>query len=129
MKKIVNVKKYWIWIHAGFITAFLIQSFCIVYNLLNPSQTTTNREEKEMEQLPILFKICVKPGFDSDTAKAVGYSSIYKYFLGESMYDNRVYGWKGHYNETKTNNNSVQGINKFHSLFYYIFAYRCLQPT
>ena len=129
MKKIVNVKKYWIWIHAGFITAFLIQSFCIVYNLLNPSQTTTNREEKELKQLPILFKICVKPGFDSDTAKAVGYSSIYKYFLGESMYDTREYGWKGHYNETKTNNNSVQGINKFHSLFYYIFAYRCLQPT
>ena len=106
------MKKYWILIHAVFSAAFLIQSFFIVLNILYPSETITSTEEKTMTEIPILFKICYRPAFNTDKLRDEGYHTIYEYFKGQSMYDNNSYGWAGHHNGTKVNNSTVKGYIK-----------------
>ena len=112
MLKILIIKKFWVLIQSGFLTAFLIQSFYIFFNILYPSETITTTEEKTMTEIPILFKICFEPAFNTDKLNKEGYDEIYDYFLGQSMYDDNCYGWTGHYNDSKVNNNTVKGYIK-----------------
>ena len=81
------VKNHWLLIHTCFIFAFLIQLFSIVIDLLHPDQTTTSIQEQKLQELPILFKICINPGFNIEKLREQGYSSNYRYFLGKSRYD------------------------------------------
>ena len=112
MLKNLIMKKYWILIHAVFSAAFLIQSFFIVFNILYPSETITTTEEKTMTEIPILFKICFEPAFNTDKLREEGYFGVYHYFLGQSLYYYNSYGWTGHHNGTKVNNNTVKGNTK-----------------
>ena len=112
MLKNLIIKKSWILIQSGFFMAFLIQSFFIFFNILYPSETITTTEEKTMTEIPILFKICYGPAFSTEKLNKEGYYEIYDYFRGRSMYDHKSYGWTGHYNETKVNNNTVKGYIK-----------------
>ena len=47
-------------------------------------------------EFPVLFKICIKPGFDTSELHKAGYKSIWSYFTGQSRYDESVYGRAGH---------------------------------
>ena len=96
--------KYWLIIHFGFFLAFLAQFASIVQDLLHPSQTTTSIQEHKVTEIPILFKICVNPGFNLTKIKEEGYKDTYYYFLGQSMYSNTSYGWSG-----INNNRTVAG--------------------
>ena len=96
-------------IHTCFSLAFLIQVFIIVDDLLNPTETTTSIEEKKLEELPILFKICINPGFNIDKVREEGYSDISRYFLGESQFNNTNYGWAGHSNTSNETTSSARG--------------------
>ena len=87
--------KYWLIIHSGFFLAFLVQFTSIVQDLLHPSQTTTSIQEHRITEIPILFKICVNPGFNLTKIKEEGYSDSYHYFLGRSKYSNTSYSWSG----------------------------------
>ena len=90
--------KYWLIIHFGFFLAFLAQFASIVQDLLHPSQTTTSIQEHKVTEIPILFKICVNPGFNLTKIKEEGYTNTYEYFLGHSKYSNTSYGWSGNNN-------------------------------
>ena len=96
--------KYWLIIHFGFFLAFLVQFTSIVQDLLHPSQTTIRIQEHKVTDIPILFKICVNPGFNLTKIKEEGYTNTYYYFLGQSMYSNTSYGWSG-----INNNRTVAG--------------------
>ena len=100
-------KKHWFLIHTCFFFAFLIQVFSIVDDLLHPTQTTTSIEEQKLEELPILFKICINPGFNMEKIKEEGYLTEYQYVLGKSQYDNTTYGWAGH---SYTGNETVSSV-------------------
>ena len=102
-------KNHWFFIHTCFSLAFLIQVFSIVDDLLHPTQTTTSIEEQKLEELPILFKICINPGFNMEKIKEEGYSDEYGYFLGKSRYSNTTYGWAGHANTSNKGESSVRG--------------------
>ena len=52
-----------------------------------------------IKDFPVVFKICIKPGFNSDGLKYVGYSDIWSYFVGESRYNSSLIGWAGHTKE------------------------------
>ena len=78
-------------------------------DLLHPTQTTTSILEQQLGEIPILFKICVNPGFDMDKIKEAGYSDSYRYFLGKSQFDNNTYGWAGHSNITDEEGSTVRG--------------------
>ena len=52
-----------------------------------------------IQDFPVVFKICIQPGFAAETLKTVGYSDIHSYFLGESLYNRSLIGWAGHTQE------------------------------
>ena len=82
-------------------------------NILHPTQTTTSIEEKELKELPLIFKICVKPGFDVEELRKEGYDGIYEYFLGKSRYSSIAYGWSGHGNDTFLKDFKTTNVGKF----------------
>ena len=82
---------------------FLIHISIIGYYQLYPPETSTRLSERKLDDLdfPILFKICLNPGFDEDKIKEVGYYSLWSYFTGKGRWRNSnggtVYGWAGHW--------------------------------
>jgi hypothetical protein len=63
-------------------------------------------EEKDLQDMdfPIVFKICVTPGFDEVALQEAGYDSTNSYFYGTSIYNETTIGWAGH-----TSKSGVQG--------------------
>ena len=84
--------------------AFTFQLFGIVKEWINPVQKTTDITEKKLNDMkfPIIFKICMKPGFNVAALKKEGYASVTDYFLGQSRYNSSIYGWAGHTNTSET---------------------------
>ena len=76
--------------------AFLLQLFKIIHESIYPTQKTTDIEETKIDDFPIIFKICGKPGFNLSALQEKGYLDVFDYFLGESMFNSSVYGWAGH---------------------------------
>ena len=78
----------------------------------NPEQTVASKSAlklHEMEQFPVVFKLCIKPGgFDLDKLNQFGYQTATHYFSGESMYNTSLIGWAGH-NEDGTINSTAAG--------------------
>ena len=91
----------WTLVQTTFALVFLIQSYNIIKDLICPTQTNIYLEEKSLDSLPILIKICPQHGFDLDRLQKEGYKSIFKYFLGGiALYDNNTrYGWGGKHNK------------------------------
>ena len=83
--------------------------FSIVDDLLHPIQTTTSIKEQKLEELPILFKICINPGFNMQKIREEGYSNEYGYFMGKSRFSNNTYGWAGHTNTSNEGESLVRG--------------------
>ena len=86
--------------------AFTFQLFGIVKEWINPVQKTTDITEKKLNDMkfPIIFKICLKPGFNRTVLREEGYLGPVAYFLGQSRYNHSVYGWAGHTNTSNTRN-------------------------
>ena len=103
------VEKHWLLIHTCFLLAFLIHLFSIVDDLLHPDQTTTSIQGHTLEELPILFKICINPGFNMEKIREEGYSDISRYFLGESQFNKTTYGWAGLADTNNETESSVRG--------------------
>ena len=103
------IKRHWLLIHIAFSLAFLFQFVSIVDDLLYPTQTTTSTENQMVDQLPVLFKICVNPGLNISKIKEEGYLHTYKYFLGISKYNSTNYGWSGHTNTSGGMGSTVRG--------------------
>ena len=84
--------------------AFTWQLSGIVDEWINTVQKTTVMMEKKLQDMkfPIIFKICMKPGFNVTALKEEGYKNIYSYFYGLSRYNSSLYGWAGHTNTSKT---------------------------
>ena len=76
--------------------AFACQLFSIGYNLVYPSQKTTEIQKTELGEFPVVFKICPKPAFNISAVRLEGYEDVWSYFLGLSVYNKSVYGWAGH---------------------------------
>ena len=67
--------------------AFAHQMFHLFdQRFVNQVYTETKIYERNLQDLefPIIFKICVLPGFDLEELRSVGYASPRKYFLGQS---------------------------------------------
>ena len=97
-----------------FSIVFLFHFLNMAYETLNPSLPVIEVYKKDLSQLefPIVFKLCMT---DVDQVRAntryedVGYEDVDDFFLGESKYNETIYGWSGftEYNEPL---GSVEGI-------------------
>jgi hypothetical protein len=99
----------WIWLlHLLCAAALLVQLGSVLWNgYIRPSVTNTVVEEIKLEDmdLPVVFKICITPGFNLTAIKEMGYErGVYDYFEGRSKYNETILGWAGH-----TNTSGVQG--------------------
>ena len=90
---------------------FLLDGF------LRPTQTTTQVEMVDLadKQFPMVFKICLTPGFNDTEIQNAGYANLVNYFEGRSSFNNSLFGWGGHTNSSSESLGSVKGI-KFQTL-------------
>ena len=109
-------------IHVVTILGFLTHVLVFTYHQLFPQKTSSRLEERKLDDIefPILFKICLNPAFDLQKLKNVGYSSLWRYFVGKSDRASRkTYGWAG-INEDGTKYATVAGICYVYCLHIYL---------
>ena len=78
--------------------AFLYQTSTLLNSMINPKDTLTGTERVQLEKIdfPLVFKICIKPGFDDEELKKMGYFNNMQYLEGRSIYNSSIFGWAGH---------------------------------
>ena len=88
--------------------AFTVQFGNVFICYMWPQRTGSNMEEKKLRDIdfPVIFKICVRPGFNSTAFEELGYirATNWQFFTGRSKYNRSIIGWAGH-----TNQSGVQG--------------------
>ena len=69
---------------------------------VHPSHMETTLEEHKLEKIdfPVLFKLCFRNSFNIEKLNEAGYSSVSNYFKGKSSYNDSIYGWAGHGNDS-----------------------------
>ena len=85
---------------------FTLSSFAFSYQVghlfdqryVNPTNTETKIVESSLQDLhfPVIFKICILPGFDLEELHSAGYDSPRSYFLGQGHFTPADIGWAGH---------------------------------
>jgi hypothetical protein len=96
-------KYFWNILKCACSIAFIIQISASIKSQLAPSDTVakTVRTNLSMVDFPVVFKVCMKPSFNDDELKKVGYEFAYSYFSGKSRYEENItgiglHGWAGH---------------------------------
>ena len=89
---------HWLIVNIICLICFGIQFGNVLEGYIFPVQTNTQVGTTNLQdiQFPIIFKICVKPGFNLTAIEESGYSSLWTYFSGQSSFNESVYGWAGH---------------------------------
>ena len=93
------------------ITACFVHLCYLGYYVLYPEYPTIAVYEKDLKDIdfPLSFRLCVnEPRNGLARFKSVGYRTYASLFFGISMYNDTVYGWKGHF-ENGSTFNSVEG--------------------
>ena len=71
----------------------------IINNNVNPELPVLSVYEKNLQdvEFPLSCLICIDQ-LVNDTTKyrEVGYSNVYRFYIGESMHNESVIGWRGH---------------------------------
>ena len=91
--------------------AFTLHAIINLYITLHPQETVMRFEQKKLDDIefPIIFKICLNPGFKINKLKLAGYASLWAYFHGWNKYQKHTFGWAGHYQNGSVVS-SVKGI-------------------
>ena len=91
--------------------AFIIQMYLIAESYVWPTLTNTESSQVQLSDIdfPVLFKVCVKPGFEYERLVKKGYESLEDYFHGRSRFKNDLFGWNGHW-KLKQNFESMEGL-------------------
>ena len=88
--------------HYIYVLCFFAFSFQVYHlydqSYVNPIYTDTQIIKKNIQDIefPVIFKICIQPGFDKKELKSVGYHSERNYFDGSSHFNSSIKGWAGH---------------------------------
>ena len=95
---LLSKRKPLVFVHTICIAVCIIQVIILTRGLIQPTQTVVNTVRMNLTKIrfPLVFKICIKPGFNGSEIVNAGYKSRYWYFRGQSMYNSSIYGWAGH---------------------------------
>ena len=68
---------------------------------MNPQETLIGTQQVGLEKIefPLIFKICIKPGFNDAKLRKLGYLNGFTYLEGMSRYNESHFGWAGHTQE------------------------------
>ena len=63
----------------------------------NPTRwiNTRNVRLKDLKEFPFVLQAIIHPGFDREALEKEGYASVDDYFMGQSMFNCSVVGWRG----------------------------------
>ena len=95
----MSAKKFIVYIFKTSIyVAFFLHAIHIAYDFISPTETVLRFEQNNLDNIefPIIFKVCITPGFNISALKEAGYDDVWLYFTGESRYSENIYGWSGH---------------------------------
>ena len=86
----------------------MVQVLIITLSYLNPDQTVTDTYRYDLVEMdfPVIFKICVVPGFNDSEVKRHGYAGTNDYFYGTSKFNGSIIGWGGHFDGVKERKSS-----------------------
>jgi hypothetical protein len=101
-----SVHWHWALLKLACTTALLVQLGLVIKGYVAPTLTNTRVEQQDLKDMdfPLIFKICVEPGFDQKAILEAGYQTSWDYFMGRSRFNSSIFGWAGH-----TNTSGVQG--------------------
>ena len=102
--KIFTTKSLWALANLVCTALLALQLGHVLEGYVNPTITRTWEKEVGLEDIdfPVNIKICVIPGFNQTALQEVGYEDTWRYFLGQSMFNQSVYGWAGHSEDSGT---------------------------
>ena len=104
VRRIVTIKSVWVLANLVCTAVLVLQLGFVLEGYINPTITRTWEEEMLLEDIgfPVTIKICVIPGFNQTALDEAGYSDTWTYFLGQSKFNDSVYGWAGHTEDSGT---------------------------
>ena len=104
MGKIVSSKTIWVLANLACTVVLAIQLTHVLEGYLKPTITRTWEEEVPLQDIefPLVIKICVVPGFNQTALLEAGYQNTYSYFAGQSRFNNTLFGWAGHTEDSGT---------------------------
>ena len=95
-------------INVLFLIALIIHVFLIAYSMIYPSIPSVKIYKKSYNEIefPIGIKLCATEDRESDILRhnISGYERSFRYYLGQSMFNDTAFGWSGH-----TENGSILG--------------------
>ena len=88
-------------IRVGCLLAFLTQISILIYDMINPTRTLTATQKVDFADIefPLVFKVCIKPGYNETELRKLGYRNSLAYLAGMSMFNKSTFGWAGHSGE------------------------------
>ena len=110
-------------IRVGCLLAFLTQISILIYDMINPTRTLTATQKVDFADIefPLVFKVCIKPGFDETELRNLGYLNSATYLAGISMFNESTFGWAGHSGEggivSNVSGNFILWVNPPSALF------------
>ena len=99
---------HWLMFHApyylirvGCLLAFLAQISILIYDMINPTRTLIATQKVDFADIefPLVFKVCIKPGYNETELRNLGYRNSLAYLAGMSMFNKSTFGWAGHSGE------------------------------
>ena len=112
-RRLSQLRWPWILLHLACSLAVSVQIISVLYDFIKPQTTNSETEEIKLENIefPLLFKICTNPSFNDSAVEELGYDGIWNYFSGMSRFNNSIYGWAGHTNNSGVRD-TVSGVFK-----------------
>ena len=110
-------KSPWYLIRFACLVAFLLQITTLIAGMINPKETLISTQKVDFDKIdfPLVFKICIKPGFNETELRILGYQNSLGYLFGNSRYNESLFGWAGHTLDGKVVSNVSGNHEKFHS--------------
>ena len=103
-----------IFINVVFLIVLIIHVFLVAFSMIYPSTPSVKVYKKIYNEIdfPISIKICATEDRDREIKrhKVTGYKRSLKFFMGQSMYNGSLFGWRGHSKNGSTLG-SAQGNN------------------
>ena len=95
-------------INVVFLIVLIIHVFLVAFSMIYPSTPSVKVYKKTYDEIdfPISIKICATEDRDQDIKRhnGTGYQRSLNFFMGQSMYNDSLIGWRGH-----TRNGSILG--------------------
>ena len=85
----------------------MVQTTTLIVNMINPKEPLINTKIIDFDKIdfPLIFKICITPGFNHTELKALGYRNSLEYLGGISRFNKSIVGWAGHTDDDKVASN------------------------